>query len=628
MIPNIMRGGDVAGLVRYLFGPGRANEHTNQHIISGSEDIAAEWAYGGRVLEQDEKRIVAKLLDQNRLEHGTQILGEVTRWDYNEERAIPVSKEKTPAHVWHCSLSLHPDEEPLSDETWGDIARDFVEGMEFDNRANNPKSPCQWIAVRHGFTKNGGDHIHIALVLVREDGTKANTWLDYKRSQEVCTVLEEKYGLAVLESRKHNYASRGYKNEDNKELRLDLETAMRLAAGAASTESEYLEELNRHGISFRPRYAKGQGVVAYTVTKQEPGKRAIWIGAGRVARDLTLTRLRARWDDNPVERRKAADLWNPLKDSAPHTPAQARNLEEKIRDIAASVANESDFATRLRSSGLLVSVRLDDEASEAVSYSVATKPEPGYKPTWYSMNRMSADVALSVLREHWWDNMLTRSSAVAIWKPASRTSEVDEVRVWSEFGKALTATITDIEHADASDCVAVADSCGRASALFAGLANAYGPEHGRAFARASQVLGRRAQTKHAPAPRRYSPVFTSGLRALSSLGRPRSRAAWVSSQVMDSMERIAVGINRLQAAHGELTLARRTLKETKTALATLAAPEPRTDAGGRLPGVEYSPVDWSQYNGSARTDSQLGNERGLKRDKPEQGSTPSTGYGL
>ncbi|MDE1576993.1 relaxase/mobilization nuclease domain-containing protein [Actinotignum schaalii] len=602
MIPNIMRGGDIAGLVRYLFGPGRANEHTNQHIVAGSEDIAAEWAYGGRVLEQEEKRVVAKLLDQNRLEHGTQILGEVTRWDYEAERAVPVSKEKTPAHVWHCSLSLHPDEEPLSDETWAAIARDFIEGMEFDNRATTSKSPCQWIAVRHGFTKAGGDHIHIALVLVREDGTKANTWLDYKRSQKLCTALEEKYGLAVLESRKHNYASRGYKNGDNKELRLDLETAMRLAAGAASTESEYVEGLTRHGIEFRPRYAKGQGVVAYTVTKQEPGKRAIWIGGGRVARDLTLTRLRARWDDNPEERRKAADLWNPLKDPAPHTAAQACSLEEKIKTIAASVANESDFAQHLRASGLLVSVRLNDEASEAVSYSVATKPESGHKPTWYSMNRMSADVSLNALREHWWDNTLTRSSAVAIWKPAARTSDVDEARVWSEFGKTLTATITDIEHTDASDCVAIADTCGRASALFAGLANAYGPEHGRPFARASQVLGRRAQTKRAPTPRRYSPVFTSGLRALSSLARPRSRATWVSSQVMDSMERIVTGITRIQAAHGELTTARRTLKETQAALATLTAPEPRTDIGAWLPGVEYDPVDWSYVTRSDRSE--------------------------
>ncbi|MGJ9510168.1 relaxase/mobilization nuclease domain-containing protein [Actinotignum sp. GS-2025b] len=622
MIPNIMRGGDISGLVRYLFGPGRANEHINQHIIVGSEDIAAPWAYGGRVLEQDEKRIVAKLLDQNRLEHGTEILGEVTRWDYEAERAIPVSKEKTPAHVWHCSLSLHPDEEPLSDETWGAIARDFVEGMEFDNRATTSKSPCQWIAVRHGYTKNGGDHIHIALVLVREDGTKANTWLDYKRSQKLCTALEEKYGLAVLESRKHNYASRGYKTEDNKELRLDLEAAMRLAAGAASTESEYLEELNRHGIQFRPRYAKGQGVVAYTVTKQEPGKRAIWIGGGRVARDLTLTRLRAQWNDTLEERRKAADLWNPLRDPAPHTPAQARMLEEKIRDIAGSVASESDFATRLRASGLLVSARLNDEASEAISYSVAAKPEPGHKPTWYSSSRMSADVALSVLRETWWDNPLTRSSAVAIWKPASRTRDNDEAQVWSEFGKALTQTITDIERADTSDCMAVADSCARASALFAGLANAYGPEQGRAFARASQVLGRRAQTKHTPAPHRYSPAFTSGLRALSALSRPRSRAAWVSNQVMDSMERIVTGINRLQTAHGELTLARRTLKETKTALATLAAPEPRTDAGSRLPGVEYGQPDWSGLTLDGQIDLRKG-----KGSEASYGNAPSLGEG-
>ena len=31
MIPNIVTGGDTGGLMRYLVGPGRANEHENPH---------------------------------------------------------------------------------------------------------------------------------------------------------------------------------------------------------------------------------------------------------------------------------------------------------------------------------------------------------------------------------------------------------------------------------------------------------------------------------------------------------------------------------------------------------------------------------------------------------------------
>ena len=46
------------------------------------------------------------------------------------------------------------------------------------------KAPCRWVAVRHGLSKNGNDHVHIAVSLVREDGTKAMTHNDYKRAQE------------------------------------------------------------------------------------------------------------------------------------------------------------------------------------------------------------------------------------------------------------------------------------------------------------------------------------------------------------------------------------------------------------------------------------------------------------
>lgn len=39
MIPNIVRGSDPAGLVRYLFGKGRRNEHTDQHLVCASGDM-------------------------------------------------------------------------------------------------------------------------------------------------------------------------------------------------------------------------------------------------------------------------------------------------------------------------------------------------------------------------------------------------------------------------------------------------------------------------------------------------------------------------------------------------------------------------------------------------------------
>ena len=35
---KVVRGNDIGGLLRYLFGPGRANEHTNPHIVAAWDD--------------------------------------------------------------------------------------------------------------------------------------------------------------------------------------------------------------------------------------------------------------------------------------------------------------------------------------------------------------------------------------------------------------------------------------------------------------------------------------------------------------------------------------------------------------------------------------------------------------
>ena len=41
MIPNITRGRRIAGLLVYLAGPGRANEHTEPHLVAGDSAIMA-----------------------------------------------------------------------------------------------------------------------------------------------------------------------------------------------------------------------------------------------------------------------------------------------------------------------------------------------------------------------------------------------------------------------------------------------------------------------------------------------------------------------------------------------------------------------------------------------------------
>ena len=47
MIPKISRGSDPAGLVKYLFGKGRHNEHANQHLVACSDDLLDSFGFDG-----------------------------------------------------------------------------------------------------------------------------------------------------------------------------------------------------------------------------------------------------------------------------------------------------------------------------------------------------------------------------------------------------------------------------------------------------------------------------------------------------------------------------------------------------------------------------------------------------
>src|SRR5690606_28618224 len=72
MIPNVTRGGRVAGLMNYLVGPGRANEHENQRLISGDDRVTFAYAPGVELSKYDAFEI-AEILDAPRKLHGTEV---------------------------------------------------------------------------------------------------------------------------------------------------------------------------------------------------------------------------------------------------------------------------------------------------------------------------------------------------------------------------------------------------------------------------------------------------------------------------------------------------------------------------------------------------------------------------
>ena len=135
----------MGGLLSYLAGEGRSNEHTEPHLVNG--DSATFTFFGDSELAPSTALAIAKHLDEPRTAFGVEVNG---------------------GHVWHASLSLRAEEGQLTDEHWATIAEEFVDRMGFTQVSG--KAGCRWVAVRHGLSKAGNDHIHIAVNLVREDG--------------------------------------------------------------------------------------------------------------------------------------------------------------------------------------------------------------------------------------------------------------------------------------------------------------------------------------------------------------------------------------------------------------------------------------------------------------------------
>lgn len=367
MIPNITRGDDFGGLMAYLVGPGRHNEHTDQHVVAGDADLFM--FYGGRLLGEGEARAMARELDESRRLLGT----DVTVLRRRTEQGVggspsTVLSDRRPAHVWHVSLSLAKAEGQLSDEQWNTIATQFVDRMGFSSSGG--KADCRWIAVRHGESSKGNDHIHIAVSMVRMDGTKASTHNDFRRAQDVCRDLEVEHGLAITGDRSAELGNRGIPPlEYDRRLgpgrepsSTRLARAVRAAAAASVDEAEFVRRARRSGLLIRPRFAQGRTdvVEGYSVALRPKTGRPEWHAGGKLARDLTLPRLRQDWPDSIDTSIAAASEWQAVYNGErPYAPG--REVDEPDPVLW---ARYTDDVRMMREQ--LQAVPLDDKATWAI----------------------------------------------------------------------------------------------------------------------------------------------------------------------------------------------------------------------------------------------------------------------
>ncbi|MFI9269896.1 hypothetical protein ACIGXM_04150 [Kitasatospora sp. NPDC052896] len=277
MISKAVYGKRTIGALAYLYGPGKANEHTDPHIVASWDGFAPD---PGR----DPNAILTQLRDALDLH--------VVRY------GRPIAK-----HVYHRPVRADPTDRILSDEEWGAIARRIVAAAGI--APDGDPDGCRWIAVRHA-----GDHIHILATTVRADLTQARLRQDQYRVEGELTKIEREYGLVDLsETRTHEYRQAMPKRATGPELRKTqrlgreeparetLRTAVRRALAGAASEQEFLTRLTDQGIRFGVRRAPSGDVTGYKFAL--PGDRSstggpVWFSGSKLTSDLTQPQIKKR----------------------------------------------------------------------------------------------------------------------------------------------------------------------------------------------------------------------------------------------------------------------------------------------------------------------------------------------
>jgi hypothetical protein len=263
----------------------------------------------------------------------------------------------------------------------------------------------RWVAVRHA-----ADHIHLVATLARQDGARPRIWNDFYRVREACLEAERRFGLSVTAPADRTAARRPARAETEQTARRGWAEAPRTrlrrevctAAAGARTEQEFFARLSEAGVLVRLRYSTvnpGQ-VTGYAVglpdhTAKDGG--TIWYGGGKLAADLTLPKVRARWAVTGTE--ETAALGRDLP------PVAARGLlRAAVTSAAEHAPDEAGFFARLRADGVLVRMRFSElNPGEVTGYSVALRGHVNGngEPVWYGGGRLAAGLSLPRLRRTW-----------------------------------------------------------------------------------------------------------------------------------------------------------------------------------------------------------------------------------
>ncbi|MGW5391856.1 relaxase/mobilization nuclease domain-containing protein [Streptomyces koyangensis] len=287
-------GTNTRGLLAYLYGPGRHDEHLDPHIVAGFTMLG--------------------MPDPGRNPDAT-----LTQLAHHLDEPVHLRNsefgKKITDHVWHCPVRAAPEDRHLSDTEWADTAQCIVEAAGIAPPGDD--LGCRWIAVRHA-----DDHIHILATTVREDGRRPKLHGSGIRVGDACRQIETDYGLRQLKKGDRSAGKRPAQAEMHKAQRLGweqtsgdwLQDRIRAAIPHASNAEELLAYLEADGIAIKPRRAPSGDLLGYAVGRpgdlNKDGKQIFHPG-GTIAPDLTLPKLNARLESTTPEEHPTARRQRP-----------------------------------------------------------------------------------------------------------------------------------------------------------------------------------------------------------------------------------------------------------------------------------------------------------------------------
>lgn len=364
-------GANTRGLLAYLYGPGRHDEHLDPHIVVGFAMLGMPDP--GRNPDATLTQLARHLDEPVRLR--------------NSEFG-----KKVTDHVWHCPVRAAPEDRRLSDTEWADIAQRIVEAAGIAPPGND--LACRWIAVRHA-----DDHIHILATTVREDGRRPKLHDSGIHVGDACRQVEKDYGLRQLKKGDRTAGRRPTQAEMHKAERLGweqtsrdwLQDRIRAAIPHVGSAEELLAYLEADGIAVKPRRGPSGDLLGYAVGRprdlNKDGEQIVHPG-GKIAPDLTLPRLKARLEttapeEHPTARRERPSTpWHQATDALDilhagiaddsHAQAHITALGELIEATAQNAPAHFHAELRAASRAFVCAQRSQIRAENQVAHTLRT----------------------------------------------------------------------------------------------------------------------------------------------------------------------------------------------------------------------------------------------------------------